>query len=270
MRIGRFAILPLTLGCASAPPKAAGPQPAAEVVKIEVKEQTLTEWSPAATIKVTNPGEATLTVTDAEWKLVMDEKVIAKDEVKVGKEVPGRGEAMIEVVGKASYAKTGEEVQALAEQKSLEYALHGDLALSRPGGGEMFLEWGRAGSVRTPRMPNAHMYTVQATRGETQIDLVFLLEVSNPNPFEIKLAGTRVSVSLNDRPVGEHQAGADTIPAGGGSQYSIPITVTQSKFGKDLVPLARQNKLRYKMTGEIDLHLVKVPVALSGGIPFSS
>lgn len=268
-------ILPLALalaalcGCAGAPKKPADTAVSAEAYKVETKDQTLTDYVAVATIKIENQSDFPITATDAEWELVMDEKVVAKGEGKVGKEVPAKGSAEIAVSGRASYAKDGAEVEALSGKKSLDFALRGDLALTRPGGGETFVDWAKAGAVRTPRMPVARMYTVQATRSETQVDLVFLLEVSNPNPFDVKVGALKLAVALNDKPVGDHDTPGGVVPAGGAAQYSVPMTVTTADYGKDLIAHAKQNRVKYKMTGSMDLGLLVTPITLTGGVPFS-
>ncbi len=263
-------LLPLVVGCATPPPPAPTVIPVTtEATELQVVDQTLTEFRAIATVRVVNPTSQAIKVVDADYTLTMDEKDVDQGTANVNKEVPAKGEATFEVSAKAAYATSGDEVKALAEKKSLLIALHGNASIVGPGiPPETYREFGKAGEVRTPSMPQPRMHTVQATREETQVDIIFLVEIYNPNPFELHLKSMKTKVSLNGRDVGDTENGADTVPAGGTSQYSVPLTVTQQAFGKDLIPLAKQNRVKFKMTGELDLGIVKVPVDLSGGVPF--
>jgi LEA14-like dessication related protein len=264
------AVSVVVFACATPPPPTPGAIPIqAEGQDLEVVAQTLTDFKASESVKVVNPTDQPVKLTDAEYELVLEEKVVDQGQLNIGKEVPAKGEVTFEIAGKATYAKDGDEIKALGEKKALDIALRGDVAVVGPGiPPDTFREFAKAAAVRTPSMPQPRMHTVQATREDTQVDVIFLVEIYNPNPFELHIKGLKTKVALNEHPVGETENGADTVPAGGTSQYSVPLTVTQQAYGKDLIVLARQNRVKYHMTGELDLGIVKVPVDLSGGVPF--
>jgi LEA14-like dessication related protein len=271
IRAAKAAFL-VAAACATAPAPVATVIPVkAEALEVRVVDQTLTSYKAVATVKIANPTGQAIKVTDADYELVMDEKTVDEGTITLNKEIPAKGEVTVEVEAKASYAKDGDEVKDLSQKQSLDFALRGNIGITGPGiPPDTFREFAKAGEVRTPRMPVPRMYTVQAIRGDSQIDLVFLVEIYNPNPFDLRIKAMNTKVSLNEKQVGNTENGVDTVPGGGASQYSVPLNVTQQTYGKDLIPLAKQNRIKYHMVGELDLGIIKVPVNLSGGVPFGT
>jgi LEA14-like dessication related protein len=255
------ALSSLTLACAGAPPSpttdatlSVGEQ------KLDEREQRLSGLSALLQAPVSNAGDAPARATLARWELVVDGQVVRKGETALDATVPAAGEALIDVPVEFEYARTGEELRALASRKEpLQYAVRGVMTV-----GGKALEFARAASVRPPRLPTAKLESLEVLHGkESGLTLNAGVEVDNPNAFAVPIQGLRWAITWDGKPLGEGLVGkGDVLKPASHVRYELSLAFDPDQVKEKGLPTG--GALGYELTGQLEAAPAQIELKHSG------
>lgn len=259
-------LVPLVAACAGAP-VAKGPVVSkADVPKIEATDQSFTSFTAVAHVQV--PGTGTVAhATEAHYELLVvmgnERRTMAKGTMPLSAEVPAGG-GLVQVAVPAPYASDEELGDVLEHEAPLEFILRGSVATDDA----RVLEFSRAGMVRTPRVPLAKVWHVEASAQDKEISLVFFVRVENQNPFELDLEGLTFDLSVDGKElVKQGKAGRkQRIPPSSTAQLEIPYVLGEKNFPAVAQVIRSKRRLEYMIDGVIRLGIGHIPIELTGPI----
>lgn len=258
--------------CATAPEqKAAGPlNVQVDSQKAEVTHQTLTgfQLTVDAAAQAAEPG---VTARGAHWELVFDGNVIASGEQKLEQPISNTAPTALKLVGEGEIAKTAQDVQKLSDHHGgFSVALRGTIDFAGPNGASGKAEFARAGNLREPRMPQVVMVDVGASHyDDGHVNLTFNIGLDNPNPFPVPVEDFKYKIAINGQQVADADAGSKTeIPASSKRVFEVTEALDPASF-KDLERIYKQNSMKYRMTGVLDVGLAKFDVDMGAPIYFT-
>lgn len=122
--------------------------------------------------------------------------------------------------------------------------------------------------------PTAHISNTQITGlSFTKVDLMFDVNINNPNDVAIDLAGLDYNLKINNNVlVSGNQKEPLEINAMASSSVQIPVSVNYNDLYKAIQSLSQKDKSGYSFEGGLSFNLpvlgdVRVPVSTSGEIP---
>lgn len=117
--------------------------------------------------------------------------------------------------------------------------------------------------VKKPEVSISDVHVVGMSLSDAQ--LAFDLDVKNPNPFGLSMQGLSYRLALQDKPLFN---GALTdklqIGANGMSRITLPFTLRYEDVLGTLNALRGNSELRYQLSGQADLGLIKLPYSKTG------
>ncbi|HWV38170.1 MAG TPA: LEA type 2 family protein [Vulgatibacter sp.] len=259
-------VLLLAAACAGAP-VAQGPVVSkADVPKIEATDQSFTSFTAVAHVQVPGTGKAAR-ATSATYELLVvwkgERRQMASGTVDLSAEIPADG-GVVQVAVPSPYASDEDLGEVLEDEAPLEFILRGSLSTDD----DRLLEFSRAGMVRTPRVPVAKVWHVEASAQENEISLVFFLRVENPNPFELDLEGLVFDLSIDGLElVKDGRAGRkQRVPPSSTAQVEIPYVLGQGNFPAVAQVIRSKRSMEYVLDGVIRLGIGHIPIELTGPI----
>ncbi len=260
----RSLALPLLLvtACAAPKPVPVAPKVTSETTRLEETDQTLTGFVATATVRLLNEGEAPVAVQGASYELVRSGTVLKKGTVSLSGEIAPGEELIVQVPAPWEYAETQEQLATIAEQKEpLKYALRGNIQYA---GGEV--EFAKAGAVRSPRLLELKLDTIEVVNSPTRgMTVNALIDLKNPNPFPVALKGLNWKVALAGQPTGEGVlAKNDTAQPASETKYEISFTLEPEAVKKRPELTSGGEKVPYALDGELDLGLVQLEMNSEG------
>ncbi|WP_263436874.1 LEA type 2 family protein [Stigmatella hybrida] len=259
----------LWLGCASAPPRPAGPA-ALAAQETTVPAQTLTDATVQYAGQLTTPGEAVL--EKADYELVSDGVVVKTGSAALNARlVPGQPTAF-SFREQASYVKGPEDLRALSERGgTLLLALRGTLTV-RSGEAVETVPFAASRAVRVPRLPTLVIESLDGARySDEEVNLIVRVGVKNPNPFPLRVDALTYSLQVAGKSLGEGTlAKGDTVDPSATGVYPVEASVTKESFGPEVKKLIATGTLPYRMQGELKGPHLQVPYALEGSVKINT
>lgn len=264
---GLAAALASTLlgACAGGPPAPTAPVASrAEVNKLEIKDQSFTEFTAVAFVSVP-AGEQPIQAGKATFELLVNGEPRGSGTVPLNVQVPAGG-GVVEVPARATYAEGDKLSEVMQREEPLPILLRGSVETSD---GHVY-EFSRSGRVRTPRVPDVKVWHVEAGAypSEEKIGLVFFVQLENRNPFELQLEQMDYDLVINGKKmVAEGKAGRkERVPAASTAQLEIPLQLNKKNFPDVAKHIKSGSGLQYQIDGTIRLAVGQIPVELTGPI----
>lgn len=138
-------------------------------------------------------------------------------------------------------------------------------------GGET-LTLSRGLEIVSPRPLEARIVTVQANKPHKDvIEMTFLLEIRNPNAFEVPVGTVHYGVTLGGRPVMESDLppASAKVPGSSESQFELPVAASAQNVGKEIGRLWKQSELDWGFQGTLQSGALAWPFKLSGSLKVS-
>jgi LEA14-like dessication related protein len=268
--LGVVAVAGLFAACASTPEGPVAPEVRrAEVLKVEITEQTFTEFTGVIHVQVDPGSDAGLVADAADWNVSLKGEPIAKGRAELGQPIPAGG-TVLQIPFRSAYAANDEALGALLEKPTSLPGFYQGAVLASVGPKKIEFAWSHSAFVRSPRVPRLKMFHVEAAKFHEQkeIALVFFVDVENPNPFEIKFQGIDYDLVVDGKPIVQKGlAGVNAkVPPGSAARIEIPVSLVQDNF-KDIDRLIKQpTSVPYKIDGDARLGLGHIPFELEGPI----
>ncbi|HEY3451032.1 MAG TPA: LEA type 2 family protein [Myxococcales bacterium] len=246
------------LACATSKPAsdegaATGSAVTAETLKLDEQDQAINGLKAVASVLLKNGGASALSVTGADYEVVMGGKVVASGKAAVSASVPASGETTVEVAAAFVYAQGDEEIAALVQRKEpIEYALRGTLDV---GGGKV--EFAKAAAIRAPRMPTLKLSSLDVTTAPSVgVAISAAVDLDNPNTFPLVLQSARWKLSIAGKVAGEGVFDRKAPKAASHTSYPIELVIApeEVKARKEL----QGSTVPYALEAEIDLGAAKV------------
>lgn len=260
----------LFAACAATPEGPVAPEARrAEVIKVEITEQSFTDFDGLIHVRVDPGADAGLVADAALWSLSLHGERMAEGRVELGRALPAGGEVM-KLPFHSTYAANDEALGALLEKPtSLPGFFQGTIQAS-VGPRKIEYAFSHTAFVRSPRVPRLKMFHVEAAKFHEQkeIALVFFVDVENPNPFEIRFQGIDYDLLVDGRPIVQKGlAGVNAkVPPGSAARIEIPVTLDVENF-KDVARLIKApTSAVYRIDGDARLGLGHIPFELEGPI----
>jgi len=127
----------------------------------------------------------------------------------------------------------------------------------------MLISGCKVGEIKTPEVNVTKSKFTSVSLKHGRLDTQ--LRVSNPNAFKLPIKAISYQLFLNDK---AFSSGATKhslkIPAGGNQLVELPLDIEYKKLLGGLDSLFKSKTIRFRLQGEIDLGLVKVPYRKTG------
>lgn len=92
-------------------------------------------------------------------------------------------------------------------------------------------------------------------------NLIFVLEVMNPNDYEIKVDQVQYKVFLGDRYFAEAQSHQQiTVAASASTQVELPLPIVYSQLMQGMVGLLSGKSLSYRVEGTVKLNFLGLSI----------
>jgi LEA14-like dessication related protein len=264
MRYSALAVL-IIAACKTAPDTKPAGAPELTSQEVEIKQE-LTEFSIKFVGKLKSPDAAT--IEKANWELVVDGKVVKTGEAPLSVQAPAGVEAPFEIATTSKYVESAAELKAMDTRGGyLLGALRGKLTLRRNGKTEQ-LEFAKSHEVRTPRLPQVKMHSIDGARySPDEANILFSVGVVNPNPFPIRISGVDYKLTIAGKPMSDGTLGkGDKVEPSSTGVFEVQIAVNQETYGKEVGKLIKSLTLPYQMTGELKGDLLAEAYDLKGDI----
>ncbi len=132
----------------------------------------------------------------------------------------------------------------------------------------------QAAQLADAERPTAHIRGAQVTDlSLDRLDLRFDVEVTNPNPFAVRLATYRYRLAVDGKALarGDQGTGAE-IPAEGSQVIAVPVSLPYQQLFEGLPRLADAEQSTYRLSGRVGvdvprLGIVNLPMDHTGEIP---
>ncbi|AKU89756.1 hypothetical protein AKJ08_0143 [Vulgatibacter incomptus] len=236
----------------------------AEVMKIEVTDQSFTTFTSTATLKL-DPAQAH-PAREARYELFVGDgrKLLAAGKVSLGADVAAGG--TVEIAATAPYADEDDLGDVMEREAPLPYVFKGTVTTDD---GHIF-EFQRAAMVRAPRVPNASVWHVETSIQDKEVSLVFFLRVENMNPFELQLNGLAFDLAINGTKLVEKGTAGrkQRVPPSATANLEIPFTLSKENFPQVEQIIRSRARMQYLIDGQIQLSIGHIPVELAGPIEF--
>lgn len=197
------------------------------------------------------------------WRASWNERTLGEGTAAIHPDGEGRFDASLPLRFGASL----EDLQAFQGSEVLEVVL-----TVSAGDGERRVESQRAVAVRSPRLPEVKMLTVQASRrGSNALGLVYIVAVKNPNPFEVRLGILEYTASLGESAFAKEDLPlAMKIPASGENSFEIPASATVDNVGREFSAMLRRGQFPWSFAGTVTVNGLRIPFELGGEIRLST
>jgi LEA14-like dessication related protein len=238
----------------------------AEVERLEIRDQTFTEFTAAAHVRLPAGAKP----VRASWQLMGGDQPtqLAASTQDLAGASPKDG--ILVVAGTAPYAEADSLAELLERTTPLPVLMRGTIETSD---GTTW-DFSRAAMVRTPRTPEVSVWHVEAGSipSEKRIGLVFFVRVENRNPFDIQLEHLVYDLSVNEVKLVEQGAAGNKkrVPPASTAEFEIPMTLDTENFPQVGDYLKPGRTLEYELDGELRLSIGHVPVQLSGPVKIGS
>ena len=91
------------------------------------------------------------------------------------------------------------------------------------------------------------------------------IKLFNPNKFGLPIQNITYHLTLNQKNFAQSQIKLDKkIPANGAVEFDLPITVLYKDLAGGIAMALSRKMMTFRLTGEIDLGLIKVPYQQTG------
>jgi LEA14-like dessication related protein len=256
--------------CASTPEGPVAPEVRrAEVVKVEITEQSFTDFQGLIHVKLEAGQDQGLVLDAARWTLSIYGKQLADGRVELGQALPASGD-VVKIPFLAPYAADDAGLAKVLEKPAALPGFFQGAIEASVGPRKFEYEYSHTAFVRSPRVPKLQMYHVEAAkfRDLKEINLVFFIDIQNPNPFDIRFEGIDYDLLVEEQAIVQKGlAGVNArVPAGTAARVEIPVTLSEENF-QDVMRLIKQNTTApYRITGDARLGLGHIPFELEGPI----
>ncbi len=272
MRSRNWSLFPLLLGaCATAQPKPTESAPEIRAESLTVTDQTLTSFTVAVKLAVTNSSGNSWTVTGASEELWADGSKASSDTPSLNQTVPAGGTAEIEIPGSAEPIKDEAALRAWDERadKPIDLLMKGTIHIS-DGTSTRDLPFSRAGELRAPRLPIAKMDYADVSRYDGgDIGISFYVGLENQNTFPVRLKSMTYTATLAGKQVADGIASnGDKLSPSQISEFEIDSKLDRGAGGAEVTKLAESGQLNYQLDGVADFGIAKVPIHLTGLVTF--
>lgn len=118
-------------------------------------------------------------------------------------------------------------------------------------------------SVQKPTVAVTQVTFKQVSLQEGILDA--RIQISNPNNFSLPVKGITYRLQLNEREFANSRMTLDNkLPAQGSVQASVPITFRYVELIEGLGRLLNRQRIHFRLAGEADLGVIRVPYSKSG------
>ena len=160
----------------------------------------------------------------------------------------------------------------------VDYRLDSKINIKLPVIGNYAVPFSKIGELPVPRLPSIRLQDITVkSLGLTTAEIVALVEVTNPNTFNIELNEFNYRLKINQSQWGEGASvNPTTIPSKNIGAIELPLTLDLLGLGKSAFQLLSSgDPLNYQLTGDVKLdtgleHLrrYKMPLNISGRAAF--
>ena len=237
------------VGCKTVPKDADPFQARVISSQVNVIDQSLTELAARVVLEVkTRPGARAM---HGHVEMLVDRASVGESDVTFNAAVSDDGRVTVVLNHVGHYAKTGEDIAALEKRGKLQVTLRGTVTVESAGMTRT-ASFTQLREVRAPRLLVPRMVEVSAGRYDNgEVNVIFRLGITNPNPFPVRLRGVRYQTRLADTDVGDGTVGqADIVSASSSVSYELQdfLDVTQAALNRRLF---RMTNIPYVVAGEL-------------------
>lgn len=209
-------------------------RPAASVEAVSVTGLTFSEAEITTTIRVVNPNAVGVSLTGFGYTVEVEGVELMSGDQTRGIEIAARGESTIDFPVELGFANLIDTVSAVGGLDEADVAITAELRFDLPLVGRVVVPVRRSvivPVVRSPMLEATDLVLESITLTGARLGLV--LRIHNPNAFSFALDSLAYSFSVDDRAwVSAATDSPLVVPAGGGRDIAVPVTISFSALGR--------------------------------------
>lgn len=271
------------VGCKSTEekPEPAAPEPTrfdgkpeVEIKNVEVTEITAEKITLRSLVRLRNPYPVDIALASYRWELHIGDTHFLSDSRDKRLKLPSKESVQIDFSLPIGYKKLLETKKQLDSKKSnkAEYSLFVHTEIETPiGKGTIGVDTRSEGSFplfTTPRISIKEVIVTEFSNVET--DLVFMVEMTNPNVFSIELHPLSFTIDVNEEEwISGKTKKSYSMDPGESTTISVPLTVNNVKIGVPIFDLLiSDEKMDYRIYGSSSLSVESEKIRIRE-FPFS-
>jgi LEA14-like dessication related protein len=206
-------------------------------------------------LQVDNPNPVTISLDHLDYELSLLDNTFLKGEQSMGMKLAADGSSQVKVPVRMGFKQLQKIYSKINKRGELPYAIDLGLGLDLPLLGRIRVPVSHQGSIPIPKIPDIAIHRVEVEHLTLQkADVMFELEVTNPNQFAVMLNRLNYQLKLNGIDVAKgisQQPGK--IKQQGKGLLKLPLSLDLVKAGTGIYQaLVGGSGLRYQLNGSVD------------------
>lgn len=223
---------------------------------------------------VTNPNPLGITLTDYNYVLEVDQKNFLTGATPSQIAIPGNGRGILEVPASINFSDLYRAVSSIAGNDEAPYHIKGDVRVKTPIG-PISVPFSKSGNFPLFKKPSIKLASLRLDDlGLLSANLVFDVQIDNPNILSLAITKLNHNFSLSGKPVLQTQTTERMqIAQKGKSNLSIPVKLNFVELGSAFKDVLTGGNVNYQLNGNMSLDLpggvVDMPYNAGGAIPIT-
>ena len=244
-------------------------QPEVRFQDLRIVSASLLQSEVAFEFQVNNPNPVGLPVRGLRYQLDIDGQKFLSGTAHEGLEVPARGSGVLRLPVTLEHARIVPGLGALAKQKQIAWALHGEIDF-----GLVRVPVRATGQFRLPRLPRVSINTLSLRNIDLRgVTLRLSLKVDNPNGFALPLQGLEYRALIGGTPlVDGRSAGGLDLGANASRTLVLDNRVEFRQLGDVWQTLRNNRRVPVRLESQLQVPLPggrqqNVPLNWEGTVP---
>ncbi|HGY56015.1 MAG TPA: hypothetical protein ENK44_09950 [Caldithrix abyssi] len=226
--------------------------PQAKISNVKITDLSIEKADLVFDIAVSNPNRVGITLAGFDYDLLLNNQSFLKGNRNETLKIAAQGTSSVQLPLSLNFTDIYKTYKALAKEDNITYALKTGLNFDLPVLGKVRVPVETKGSVPTIKLPGVKLQALKLKNlGFTGADLQLVLQIDNPNGFDVNLNRFKYDFRVAGQKWVQGQIKKPTsVPQKGKATLSVPIALNFLEIGKSALNLINNgNKLNYRLSG---------------------
>lgn len=244
-------------------------KPTVSFEKMSLSDLTLFDTTMLFDFKVTNPNPVGIRVRNIGYDLKIYGNGFAKGVLDKGIDMSANSSNVVQLPVKVNFMDLFKTGMDYIQNDQVNYDISGTVGI-----GSFDIPYQKAGSFIKPKLPSLSLKNLKINKLDiTGANLLFDMDVSNPNKFPLSIKGIDYGIKLSD--VEFTKGGLDRateVAASGKSTLQMPVDISILKLGQSAFNILGKKSSAYELYGDMKFNIPgfgerRFPFKRTGEIP---
>lgn len=263
------ALLAACAGCATITDLAQVRRPTVAVNQVQFKDADFSAVDLLFDLAVDNPNAVPISLAGIDYGLTVGGKQLVSGSKQDALRIDSQSTGTVALPLRLEWASLAEAFQDVRARDSIDYTMDSALSFNLPVLGPVTVPVSKSGQLPVVKAPGVKIAGLQRKSVTLSgADLALLLDVENPNAFQLALGQLRYGFKVNGETwaSGSHPTGLK-VPAAGSGRIAIPMTLNFIEMGRAAFAMVSGNQpLQYQFDGDT---IVETSLPMLKQIPWS-